>query len=1024
MTISIANTLITNTFEYWRSRTNELAYAMSSNTVTTGGGPAVGNAYVTGLFFANNLSSNTLSVTSASTFANTLGITGAATFSNTLSVTGAATFSNTSAHTGAATFSNTVGVTGATTLSSTLALTGAAILSNTISVTGAATFSNTTTHTGAATFANTLGATGAVTFANTLTVTGSITANGGTFNGVFANSAAQDVIITGTSSVGIGATLAGSGVTAGGYGSTVNAVSIVVDAKGRITSISNAAINVNTALGYTPLSTAATHANAAAQDVTIGGTYNSLTAVLATTGVTAGGYGSAANAVSIVVDAKGRITSITNTAINVNTALGYTPLSTTSTFANSAAQDVQVGGTFGALTTTLATTGVTAGGYGSSVNAISVVVDAKGRITSISNAAINVNTALGYTPLSTAATHANAAAQDVSIGGTYNSLTAILATTGVSAATYGDSTSFPIITVDAKGRITSVTTQLVNSAVATQTVNNALFLVGVSGNNFVQNTDSRTLSGNLVFSSLLEANGVTNAAIVIKGSLGVGNNIYANLTTASAYFNNVFMIGAKVSSTVDSTATTTGALVVLGGLGVDKNLFANAIGATAYFNNVAAIGVGVSSTVDSTSTATGALRVSGGVGIAKNLYANATTATAYFNNVVTLGVDVTSTVDSTSILTGSINTDGGVGIAKNLYANGTGAGAYFNNANVMGNLGVTGTVYLGSTIANSSYYTGTAANANTLGGQVPTYYLNTSTAHANAAAQDVNISGAYNSLGAILATTGVTAGGYGSSVNAISIVVDAKGRVTSISNAAINVNTALGYTPLSTAATFANSAAQDVQIGGTFGALTATLATTGVTAGSYGNTTTVPTITIDAKGRITSVTNNTITSPVNTVNTTGNFTIAGNLVFSGVNTHFNSTLTIDTGATLSLNGLTLGNTAGSLDLNNNGITDYISTPAAKTVSFTVANSESGSIYQCSNATVATLVTLPASAVTGFNATVIQSGAANVIVYAASGTLLKRTGVGANTSTANIGGQYGMATLLKLSTGWVIGGDVF
>ena len=255
-------------------------------------------------------------------------------------------------------------------------------------------------------------------------------------------------------------------------------------------------------------------------------------------------------------------------------------------------------------------------------------------------------------------------------------------------------------------------------------------------------------------------------------------------------------------------------------------------------------------------------------------------------------------------------------------------------------------------------------------------------------------------------------------------MVDAKGRVTSISNTAINVNTALGYTPLSTTAVHANSAAQDVQIGGTFGALTATLATTGVVAGAYGNTTSVPTITIDAKGRITSVSNNTITSPVNTVNTTGNFTIAGNLVFSGVNTHFNSTLTIDTGATLSLNGLTLGNTAGSLDLNNNGITDYISAPAAKTASFTVANSESGSIYQCSNATVATLVTLPASAVTGFNATVIQSGAANVIVYAASGTLLKRTGVGANTSTANIGGQYGMATLLKLSTGWVIGGDVF
>lgn len=36
---------------------------------------------------------------------------------------------------------------------------------------------------------------------------------------------------------------------------------------------------------------------------------------------------------------------------------------------------------------------------------------------------------------------------------------------------------------------------------ATQTVNSAYYLVGVDGNKFVQNTDSRTLSGNLIFSA-------------------------------------------------------------------------------------------------------------------------------------------------------------------------------------------------------------------------------------------------------------------------------------------------------------------------------------------------------------------------------------------------------------------------------------------------------------------------------------------------------------------------------------------
>jgi hypothetical protein len=331
-------------------------------------------------------------------------------------------------------------------------------------------------------------------------------------------------------------------------------------------------------------------------------------------------------------------------------------------------------------------------------------------------------------------------------------------------------------------------------------------------------------------------------------------------------------------------------------------------------------------------------------------------------------------------------------------------------------------------------------------------------------------------------TIGNTAAVY-STVNATNF--------TGTSNNSTYVGGLLPTAFVNTSSTFANSASQDVAIGGTYNALTATLATTGVVAGAYGNTTSVPTITIDAKGRITSVSNNTITSPINTVNTTGNFTIAGNLVFTSANVYFanglvanNSTsikfktlngnnvyftqqnddnfvfyTTDATGSPrpvwsvfantatsnlsvsipmtfaanvnllgtsyIALNTLVLSNTAGSLDLNTNGITDYTSAPVAKTVSFTVANTESGSIYQCTNATVATVITLPASAVTGFNATILQTGAANVIFWAAGGTLNKRTGVGANTSTANIGGQYGMATIIRLSTGnWVIGGDVY
>ena len=63
MTATVANTANTNTFDYWRNRTNELAYAMSTLAVTAGGSnAAVGNASITGNFNANTLSVGNSSV--------------------------------------------------------------------------------------------------------------------------------------------------------------------------------------------------------------------------------------------------------------------------------------------------------------------------------------------------------------------------------------------------------------------------------------------------------------------------------------------------------------------------------------------------------------------------------------------------------------------------------------------------------------------------------------------------------------------------------------------------------------------------------------------------------------------------------------------------------------------------------------------------------------------------------------------------------------------------------------------------
>ena len=60
MTITVANTSNTNTFDYWKNRTNELAHAMSTKVVTTDSNTTVGNAAIGGRLTASSLSvSNT-----------------------------------------------------------------------------------------------------------------------------------------------------------------------------------------------------------------------------------------------------------------------------------------------------------------------------------------------------------------------------------------------------------------------------------------------------------------------------------------------------------------------------------------------------------------------------------------------------------------------------------------------------------------------------------------------------------------------------------------------------------------------------------------------------------------------------------------------------------------------------------------------------------------------------------------------------------------------------------------------------
>ena len=60
MTVAVANTSNTSTFQYWLNRTNELADAMSTKAITVESNTATGNCHVNGIFSSVTLGANTI----------------------------------------------------------------------------------------------------------------------------------------------------------------------------------------------------------------------------------------------------------------------------------------------------------------------------------------------------------------------------------------------------------------------------------------------------------------------------------------------------------------------------------------------------------------------------------------------------------------------------------------------------------------------------------------------------------------------------------------------------------------------------------------------------------------------------------------------------------------------------------------------------------------------------------------------------------------------------------------------------
>ena len=167
----------------------------------------------------------------------------------------------------------------------------------------------------------------------------------------------------------------------------------------------------------------------------------------------------------------------------------------------------------------ISNTGVTAATYGDSSTIPQITVNAQGQITAVVGAGVNIPAGYG-----------DADVDAHLVGGTgitYSAGNISITNTGVSAATYGDSSTIPVITVNAQGQITGVLGAGVNIPAGYGDVDVDAHLSGGTGISYTSGVIANT--GVLSVNSVTGAVTAANLLTAIKTVDGAASGLDADL---------------------------------------------------------------------------------------------------------------------------------------------------------------------------------------------------------------------------------------------------------------------------------------------------------------------------------------------------------------------------------------------------------------------------------------------------------------------------------------------------------------